>query len=165
MYDFTTGSMVDTFTGRALTGPLGEAGVVLEQVTVVASTWGDWKAAHPNTRIIAEDGGIGFTYPEDPLGGRDVGGPIFPVGDVDPRLPVQELVVGVIAADGTPVAFPVAAVNLALTAGGEVQLQGLTVREEGGLRVYDADGVELVSHQSYWFAWSQFHPGTLVWAP
>jgi len=165
MYDFTTGSMFDTFTGRALTGPLGEAGMVLEQVSVTASTWGEWKATYPETRIIAEDGGIGFTYPEDPLGGRDAGGPIFPVGDVDPRLPVQELVVGVIAADGTAVAFPVAAATLALGSGRSVELGGLSVRNEGGLRVYDAEGTELVSHQSYWFAWSQFHPGTLVWTP
>jgi hypothetical protein len=164
-YDVVTGSMFDTFTGRALTGPLGEGGVVLEQVSVTASTWGEWKATYPETRIIAEDGGIGFTYPEDPLGGRDAGGPIFPVGDVDPRLPVQELVVGVFTADGTPVAFPVAAATLTLASGGSVEIEGLSVRNEGGLRVYDAEGNELVSHQSYWFAWSQFHPATLVWTP
>ena len=40
----------------------------------------------PDTRIIAEDGGIGRSYPLDPLQGRDDNGPIFPVGDVDGRL-------------------------------------------------------------------------------
>ncbi|MFQ5523420.1 MAG: DUF3179 domain-containing (seleno)protein [Acidimicrobiia bacterium] len=165
MYDVNTWSMFNTFTGQALTGPLGEAGVVLEQVSVVTSTWGDWKLAHSDTRIIAEDGGIGFEYPLDPLGGRDANGPIFPVGDVDPRLAVQELVVGVIAPDGTAVAFPLGAATLAIAAGDEVTLAGLTVRQEGGLRVYDSQGNELVSHQAYWFAWSQFNPETLVWSP
>ena len=27
----------------------------------------------------------------------------------------------------------------------------------------DADGSDLGSHQAFWFAWSQFHPGTALW--
>ena len=59
MYDLRTTSLIDTFTGRALSGPLQAAGVTLGQTTVVTSTWGAWKRAHPTTRIVAEDGGIG----------------------------------------------------------------------------------------------------------
>lgn len=164
MYDLTTGSAIDTFTGRALSGPLGAEGVVLEQTSVVASRWGDWKEAHPDTQILAEDGGIGRNYVEDPLGGRDAAGPIFPVGDLDPRLTAQDKVVGVIAADGTPVAFPVNAARVAL-ADGDIEFHGLTVRLEDSIRVYDPDGTELVSHEAFWFAWSQFHEGTLLWEP
>lgn len=163
MYDLTTGSAIDTFTGAALTGSLAADGITLEQVSVVASTWGDWKEAHPDTRIIAEDGGIGRTYVDDPLGGRDAAGPIFPVGDVDPRLPSQERVVGVIAPDGTPVAFPVMETKAALSEG-PIEFEGLTVRLEDSIRVYDSEGDELVSHEAFWFAWSQFHEGTLLWA-
>jgi Protein of unknown function (DUF3179) len=89
MYDLRTRSVFDTFTGRALSGPLQRAGVALDQVTVVTSTWGAWKEAHPRTSIVAQDGGIGRAYEDDPLGGRDDDGPIFPVGDVDPRLPCR----------------------------------------------------------------------------
>jgi hypothetical protein len=164
MYDLSTGSAIDTFTGKALSGPLGADGVVLEQVSVVASRWGDWKEAHADTRILAEDGGIGRTYVDDPLGERDAAGPIFPVGDIDPRLTAQEKVVGVITPDGTPVAFPVMATRAA-AAEGEFEFQGLTVRLEDSIRVYDSNGEELVSHEAFWFAWSQFHEGTLLWAP
>jgi hypothetical protein len=164
MYDLTTGSAIDTFTGEALTGPLAADNVTLEQVSVVASTWGDWKRAHPDTRIIAGDGGIGRTYADDPLGGRDDAGPIFPVGDVDPRLPIQEKVVGVIAPDGTPIAFPVSTTREML-ADGAIEYEGLTVRLEDSIRVYDSNGDEMVSHESFWFAWSQFHEGTLLWSP
>jgi hypothetical protein len=164
MYDLETGSMFDTFRGEALTGPLGEAGIILDQVSVVASRWGDWKQAHPDTRILAQDGGIGRTYLDDPLGGRDDSGPIFPVGDVDPRLPVQEKVVGVIAPDGTPVAFPVVTTSEALTIG-DIEFQGVTARLSDGIRVFDGDGMELATHEAFWFAWSQFHPETLVWSP
>jgi hypothetical protein len=164
MYDVVTGSAFDTFTGRAVSGPLGAEGVVLEQVSVAAALWGDWKDAHPDTQVLAEDGGIGFTYRDDPLGGRDAAGPIFPVGDIDGRLGTSERVVGVIAPDGTPVAFPVSDTREAL-ADGDIEFEDLIVRLEDSIRVYDADGNELVSHEAFWFAWSQFHDSTLLWGP
>ena len=44
------GAKVDfSFTGRALTGPLHDGGIVLEPLTVQTATWADWKAAHPET--------------------------------------------------------------------------------------------------------------------
>ena len=163
MYDVNTGSIFDTFTGKAVTGPLAERGLVLDQVTVVASTWGDWKRAHPETRIIARDGGIGRVYRDNPLGDRDADGPIFPVGDVDPRLPIQLNVVGVISPDGTPIAFPTMATKDVLAEGSVIEFQGVTVRLTDGIRVFDQEGTELPTHQAFWFAWSQFYPDTLVW--
>ena len=165
-YDLNTLSVVDTFTGRALSGPLQDAGVVLEQTTVVASTWGEWKQAHPSTRIVAEDGGIGRSYPADPLGVRDDDGPIFPIGSADPRLPVQALVVGVIAHDGTTIAFPVEDALAAIGAGDPIEAGGITlVRDGGGFRARSRDGTEMPAHQAFWFAWSQFHPETILWSP
>ena len=162
MYELNSTSVFDTFTGHALSGPL--QGVTLQQITVVTSTWGAWKAAHPKTTIVARDGGIGRVYPDDPLQGRDDAGTIFPTGAVDGRLPVQEQVVGVIAADGTPLAFPAAAARAALEAGNQVELSGVRLELEGdGLRAVLDSGVDVVSHQAFWFAWSQFHLGTAVW--
>ena len=166
MYDLETRSVLDTFTGEALSGPLQDVGVVLEQVTVVVTTWGEWKAAHPATRIVARDGGIGRTYPEDPLGGRDDDGPIFPIGDVDPRLPVQANIIGVISPDGSPVAFPADQARAVLAQGGDVEFGDIEVTSDGGgLRVKVRGGDELPAHQAFWFAWSQFHPDTVVWTP
>ena len=163
MYDVTTFSAVDTFTGEAISGPLLDAGVRLNQTTVVTSTWGAWREAHPDTTIIAEDGGIGRSYPRNPLGGRDDAGPIFPVGDVDPRLGVHDVVLGVMDADGTPVAFPVGPARLALEAGEEVALAGVALQPDaGGLRAF-IDGAEIPAHEAFWFAWSQFQPQTLLW--
>jgi len=129
----------------------------------VVTTWGAWRAAHPKTTLLAQDGGIGRSYPLNPLGGRDAQGPIFPVGDVDPRQPVHEVVLGVTGPGGQALAFPRAAVQLALAAGEPVRLGGVEVRNEaGGLRAF-AGGQELTAQQSFWFAWSQFKPGTLLW--
>jgi hypothetical protein len=166
MYDLNTFSVFNTFTGRAVSGPFREQGVVLDQVSVVTSTWGDWKVTYPATTIVAQDGGIGRIYEEDPLGGRDDNGPIFPVGDVDERLPVQEKVLGVIADDGTAVAFPVAAVLSELETVASVQLLGIEVRAEGsGIRAFGSDGSDVGGHEAFWFAWSQFNPDTVVWSP
>ena len=165
MYDLVSDSVFDTFTGEALSGPLHDAGVELGQLTVVTATWGEWKATHPDTTIVAEDGGIDRSYPLDPLGGRDDNGPIFPVGDVDPRLAVHDRVVGVVAPDGTPVAFPTAAARLALEAGETVEAAGVLLQAAGGgFSATDFDGNGLVAHESFWFAWSQFMPETEVWA-
>ena len=165
MYELNTGSLFDTFTGEALTGPLAEAGVVLDQVSVIASTWGSWKLAHPESRIIAEDGGLGRTYPSDPLRGRDDDGPIFPIGEVDPRLEVQEKVLGVINEDGISIAFPVESLRLAFDADLAVIVDDVTVVKDGdGFRAIGPKD-DLTSHEAFWFAWSQFHPDTVVWVP
>lgn len=163
MYDRRTWSAFDTFTGRAISGPLHKAGVTLQQATVVTATWGAWRQAHPRTSILAHDGGIGRTYELDPLDGRDEQGPIFPVGSVDPRLPVHEVVLGVTAPNGRPLAFPRAAAQIALGAGEKVRMAGVEVRRDaGGLRAF-VDKGELTSHEAFWFAWSQFKPGTELW--
>jgi hypothetical protein len=166
MVDLNTGSLWDTFTGRAASGALGAAGVELEPITVETATWGDWKRAHPDTTVVAADGGIGRAYPSDPLGGRDDDGPIFPVGEVDPRLSVHEQIVGVTTDEGRPVAFPVGPARAALEAGTPVVLAGVTLTTDGGgFRAVDANGDERPAHQAFWFAWSQFHPDTLLWEP
>lgn len=166
MYDLLTSSVFDTFTGRAVSGPLLDAGVELEEITVVRSTWAEWKASHPDTTIVAEDGGVGRSYPLDPLGGRDLDGPIFPIGAADDRLDVQELVVGVILDDGTPIAFPSESATAVLRAGGAVALGGVELVESGdGLVVIGDDGERIAAHEAFWFAWSQFHPDTELWLP
>jgi hypothetical protein len=139
--------------------------VVLEQLTVVTATWGAWKAAHPETTIVAQDGGIGRSYPADPLGGRDDFGPIFPVGPVDPRLPVQELVLGVETPSGEFIAFPVEVAKAVLASGSSVEFAGVRiVVDADGLRAELGDGAPLVTHEAFWFAWSQFHPDTDLWS-
>lgn len=164
MYDLVTKSVFDTFTGRAVSGALREQDVQLKEVTVVTAPWGEWKDAHPDTTIIAQDGGIGRVYPADPLGGRDDDGPIFPIGDADPRLPVHESVVGALTPEGRAVAFPAGQARLTLESGGDVELAGVRLRSEGGGLVAESiAGEELTSHQSFWFAWSQFYPETGLW--
>ena len=166
MFDLTSRSLVETFTGEAWTGPWHEDGIVLEQLPTVTSQWGAWQADHPTTTLMTGRNGTGADYPLDPLGQRDDGGPIFPVGEIDPRLFPQTQVVGVTTADGDHLAFPVLDARTELEGEASVELDEVRLSLDGsGLRATDRDGRELVVHQAYWFAWSQFHPDTQLWAP
>ncbi len=163
MYDLNTFSVFDTFLGHAVTGPLAEKGVQLKQATVVTTDWGTWKKEHPETTVLLERYALG----RDPdfRNGRDANGPIFPVGDVDPRLSVHEDVIGVITASGKPVAFQRSTAFVALQRGDEIVFENVRLKlDAGGIRAVDADGSDLGSHQAFWFAWSQFYPGTELWS-
>lgn len=162
MYDVVTHSVFDTFLGKAVTGPLAAKGIALKQASVVTTDWGRWKAAHPETTVLVEALALGRDF--DFRNGRDANGPIFPVGDVDPRLPVHEDVIGVVTASGTPVAFQRSKAMAALQGGEEIGFEDVRLTlDAGGVRAVGADGADLGSHQAFWFAWSQFHPGTALW--
>ncbi|MFK7890204.1 MAG: DUF3179 domain-containing (seleno)protein [Granulosicoccus sp.] len=162
MYDLNTYSVFDTFRGHAVTGPLHEKGVKLQQASVVTTEWGAWKAAHPKTTVLRESLALGRDF--DFRNGRDANGPIFPVGNVDPRLSVHDDIVGVISPSGTPLAFQLEQALLALDDGQQIKFAGVQlVRDGNGVRAVDDEGRDLGSHQAFWFAWSQFHPDTQLW--
>ncbi len=162
MYDLVTQSVFDTFLGTAVTGPLAQQGIQLKQASVVTTSWGAWKKAHPETTVLVERLALGRDF--DFRNGRDANGPIFPIGDVDPRLAAQEDVLGVVTSAGAPIAFHVPSLIAALDAGDLVEVDGVkVVLDAGGVRAFDTQGGDLGTHQAFWFAWSQFHTGTKLW--
>lgn len=162
MYDINTHSVFDTFLGKAVTGPLAKSNLQLKQVSVVTTDWGSWKKAHPETTVLIEALALGRDF--DFRKGRDSNGPIFPVGNVDPRLPVHEDIIGVITASGKPVAFQRSKAFVALKKGDKIAVENVHLKlDAGGIRAVAADGSDLGSHQAFWFAWSQFHPQTALW--
>jgi hypothetical protein len=163
MYDEASESLFDQFRGVAVAG--SRRGLELEMLPLTVTTWGAWREVHPETSILSADAGTGRVYEAEPLGDRDAAGPVFPVGERDERLPAQERVLGVTSPRGQPVAFPVERAREALRAGEEVRLAGVELRlDAGGLAARPADGgPDLPAHEAFWFAWSQFHPGTLLW--
>lgn len=162
MYDLTTHSVLDTFLGKAVTGPLAEKNITLKQASVVTTNWRTWKKAHPETTVLLERYALG----RDPdfRNGRDANGPIFPVGDVDPRLPVHEDVIGAITASGKAIAFQRSKAFVALSTGENISFENIRLElDAGGIKAVDASGSDIGSHQAFWFAWSQFHPQTALW--
>jgi hypothetical protein len=162
MYDVETFSVFDTFKGHAVTGPLAAKNVQLKQASVVTTNWGTWKKAHPKTTVLVEELALGRDF--DFRNNRDANGPIFPVGDVDPRLPVHEDILGVITSSGKPVAFQRSKAFVALSKGEDVIFDNVRLKlDAGGIKAISTDGSDLGSHQAFWFAWSQFHPQTVLW--
>jgi hypothetical protein len=162
MYDIRTNSIFDTFKGLAVTGPLSEINLQLQQTTIITTDWASWKSSYPQTTVLDESLALGKNF--DLRNTRDADGPIFPIGDIDPRLAVHEDIVGVIAASGVPVAFSKAAAYLALHNEEQVVLENVKLLlDAGGIKAIDLDGMPLPSHEAFWFAWSQFYPQTQVW--
>ncbi len=64
MYDQTTHSLWSTVRGEPVVGPLVDKGIALEHLSVVTTTWGEWKRRHPNTSVLSLNTGHQRDYGE-----------------------------------------------------------------------------------------------------
>ena len=53
MYDKATQSLWNTLKGEPVLGPLVDKGIKLEHLSVVTTTWAEWKRRHPNTSVLS----------------------------------------------------------------------------------------------------------------
>ncbi len=105
MYDRQTQSLWPQALGRAVIGPL--TGTTLELVPVQMVSWSDWRAEHPDGKVLSRNTGTSRDYGTNPYFGYDApdSSPFLFRGTPDPRLPPKARVVGVqVGAD--VVAFP-----------------------------------------------------------
>lgn len=113
--DEQTNSLWDAVSGRAVAGPLAEAGIHLVPRVSVRTTWGDWSERHPNTRVLSLDTGFVRDYGEGAYRLDAVQGPerpAFPLAHLDDRLPPMTPVFAV-TVNGQRKAYPLAAVESA----------------------------------------------------
>ena len=64
MYDKATQSMWSTVRGEPVLGPLVNKGIALEHLSVVTTTWKEWKRRHPETLVLSLDTGHRRDYGE-----------------------------------------------------------------------------------------------------
>ena len=57
MYDQQTHSLWNQFTGRPVVGPLTGSGIELDVLPVTIASWRDWRAGHPDTKVLSLDTG------------------------------------------------------------------------------------------------------------
>ena len=62
MYDRTTRTLWNQFSGQPAWGPLVDQGIRLEILPVVLTTWGDWHARHPDSTVLSLDTGFARNY-------------------------------------------------------------------------------------------------------
>lgn len=64
MYDEATQSLWNTLWGEPVVGPLVGKGIRLETLSVVTTTWGEWKARHPKSSVVSLNTGFDRDYSE-----------------------------------------------------------------------------------------------------
>ena len=64
MYDQATQSLWNTIKGEPVLGPLVDKGIALEHLSVVTTTWGEWKRRHPKTTVLSPETGHRRDYGE-----------------------------------------------------------------------------------------------------
>ncbi len=110
MFDRETDTLWNQFTGKPVVGPLVGSGLALAQRPVVITTWAQWKADNPGTRILSlntghrRDYGSGVVY-NDYFGSPDL---MFPAL-VDESTHRQKDYVFAIRAFGAARAWPIKA--------------------------------------------------------
>lgn len=64
MYDKETQSLWNTVWGEPVLGPLKDKGIRLEYMSVITTTWGEWKRRHPDTKVLSLETGHKRNYGE-----------------------------------------------------------------------------------------------------
>ena len=64
MYDQATQSLWSTLEGKPVVGPLVGKGIQMDYLSVVTTTWGEWKERHPETEVLSLNTGHRRDYGE-----------------------------------------------------------------------------------------------------
>ncbi|GGI57466.1 DUF3179 domain-containing protein [Winogradskyella haliclonae] len=97
MYDKATQSLWNTIWGKPVVGPLVDKGIELDYLSVVTTTWGEWKSRHPETTVLSLRTGHTRNYNEgiaykDYFSTDDV---MFNVPNLDKRLKNKQLILAI----------------------------------------------------------------------
>jgi len=166
MYDRNYDGLWSQLKSGGLTGKFAsqDLKVIPSQVT----TWKNWREQHPETLILSRKTGYRRDYNNDPYKDYHSDSQVmFPVKDSDRRLPLKSLVVG-LKIDRTAKAYPLDIINR-LNGPLFDKVAGVAIKVEsvkgGTILITDLEGNVLPSVVVYWFAWSTFHPDTLIFSP
>lgn len=97
MFDRTTHSLWNQFTGKPVSGELVDSGIELKQRPIAIAPWGEWKRQNPDTKVItldtghSRDYGSGVVY-RDYFASPDL---MFPTNTDESRLRQKDYVFGI----------------------------------------------------------------------
>ena len=131
MYDRQTFSWWQQFTGEAIVGDL--TGIMLDILPSQIISWSDFKASHPDGKVLSRDTGAVRDYGVNPYAGYDSinSSPFFPVEGDDDRLLPMERVVAVDLNDVT-IAYPFSLIKDKKAVNDEVAGRPIVVFWEAG---------------------------------
>ncbi len=146
MFDHETNSLWNTFEGKPVIGELAESGLRLTPRSVVTTTWGEWRVAHPETTVLSLETGHDRDYSEGAAYKEyfSTDALMFPVPFDDDRLRNKDEVVVMLLSDATsdvrhPLAVAVKSLDRTPVLHIEEQGHALVVvtSESGANRVYE----------------------------
>jgi hypothetical protein len=163
MYDQASESLWSQILATAITGQ--RMGQRLEVLRSTQESWGDWRSAHPDTKVLSRDTGYKRAYGRQPYGNYATTRKLlFPVRQ-DRRYHPKMRTIGLRLKSGEARAYPAAEL--------ERRSESLVENFEGHpVRIsYDVDrkrfeveaSPEIEVVEAYWFAWVAFHPETTVY--
>lgn len=109
MYDRQTNSLWHSLTGEPVVGTLAHSGIRLKRLPVVVTTWGQWKADHPGTKVLSLDTGYTREYTPGRPYGAYFASPdtMFPVWQRSKALPTKSFIFA-LKINEVPKAYPLA---------------------------------------------------------
>ena len=135
MFDHETASLWSSLTGEPVVGPLVQLKLRLTALPVVTTTWGEWRARHPDTRVLSLDTGFRRDYSEGAAYRAYFGTDelMFGVALRDGRLPnkAEVLVIRSTTPAGAGTALPVPAPPFAISTARLAQAPILHVQVAG----------------------------------
>jgi hypothetical protein len=150
MYDKATQSLWNTMWGKPVIGPLAGQDLVLERMSVVTTTWGEWRRRHPNTQVLSLGTGYSRNYAEgaayrEYFATDDL---MFQVPVLDTRLKNKDEILGLVFSQypGEPIAIAadyLAAHPLYQDRVGDLRFVVLT-DTSGANRVYEAQDKDFI---------------------
>jgi len=163
MYDSLTDTYWTQIEGKAIVGPL--TGEKLEPVDIDTVVWREWKAEHPDSKVLSKDTGFNRQYGVDPYGNYyETSYLFFPVEneDVEQKIHPKTIIFG-IEVNGKFKAYKEE--DLIKLGKIEDKINGTTVimeRDKAGIvKVINKEtGKEIIKERDFWFAWYAFHPET-----
>ncbi len=164
MYDHQTESLWSQIAMVAVAGPM--TGTKLTPLFLEHTTWGEWQRSHPDTLVLSTKTGHLRDYDRDPyLGYAQRPDLMFAVTHTDRRYHPKAWVLGV-EVNGLFKAYPFTELKKA-NSPLQDRVNGRPIRIHFNPRalsvsVTDSDGRPLPSVMAFWFAWTAFHPDTLV---
>lgn len=152
LFDDVTGTLWSSLTGEAVSGRMVGRGVRLVALPVVTTSWGEWRAAHPDTTVVSLDTGFQRDYTEGAAYAEYFASDelMFEVAEKSNRLANKEEVLSMRFArpDGGDDALAITASFLARNRLYQTNFAGrdlVVVTSPGGAnRVYAASGVQFV---------------------
>jgi len=166
LYDRNTESLWSQIMGEAVAGKL--LGEKLKPIPINHTTWRDWLAQHPDTKVLSTETGYSRDYARNPYQGYEQSRQLF--FDVNNKAPEiyhpKEQVIG-LEINGVYKAYPF----VELEKQGQPQftdtINGISVTIDWdstnqSVILSNSEGVEIAGIQGFWFAWFAFHPDTLV---